>query len=1796
VASGVFAIRTLVTQHPLHLQPAAADVCDGGGGTAPAVAAAGASAALPDAQATVVPGTARTVSFGGASVAVGAKSVRQQTAIGITVLTAKQMPQLDSGMTNVTGKKAGFRFTPHPITFAEPVSVTLPYDPALLTDGFTAQDVYTYFYDDVALCWQVLTRLSVDEVNHTVTSQTDHFTDMINATVIVPEHPEGAQFNPNEIKGIQAADPGAGVNLIAPPSPNNQGDNRLAFPIELPPGRNNMQPKVTIGYDSAGGNGWMGLGWELPLTAVTIDTRWGVPRYSATNETETYSLNGDELTPVANRTAPPPRTAEKVFRTRVEGQFQQIVRHGTTPADYTWEVVDKVGTHWLYGSVSGGPAADATLADAAGRVFLWALVEARDTHGNTMRYHYARVDDPGVDGGAEPGRNLYLQRITYTGEGGAEGPYAVTFVRDRELGQPLRVDKIIDARGGFKRVTADLLRRVDVTLNGGLIRRYQFDYTTGAFFKTLLAGINQYDADGQLFTTHRFDYFDDIRDGQGNYQAFERTDWTSPGDGLSNGALNLTGEHAGDASALNANTSTGVGGHLYVGVGATDSKTNSVGVKVGFEHSDGEGLLALVDVDGDSLPDKVVRRDDGSVWYRKNLSGPAGQPRFSDTAVQLNLPGINGETSNSLTVGIEAYPGAVAAQLDFVSSTSTTDQYFSDVNGDGISDLVNGSAVLFGRIGPGGTPVYGISGDTPVPVGASHVDGSGLFGTDPAELDRLDTSFPLLDTVRRWVAPYDGVVSVTGTVRLTPQTSAARAASANADGVRVTIQHEGTELWTDRITARDDTAHTPTGVGSVAVSRGDRLYFRVQSVSDGSLDEVAWDPTISYVGVPSTVDVNGLDAYQYQASQDFTLGGRSTDVTVPVTGTMHLDGDLHKTAATTDAVTAVITQNGNPVFTETLAADATGTIHIDKNIDVQQGQVLRWRIQVDSAIDVRGLDWVPRAFYTAADGVNRLTDDHGNPTLVVKPPYNLDIYPVDGLTAPQGFQHVTQDATVSVTPRLTFDFGSAHPTARVTFTVKRRGQLLAKRFFDITDGVVATPDAFSVDVRAGDDLFYDFSATDPNLRQFLTAQSVEVDGTAEPSAFHSAAAEGAFAQPYRGWAAIGYNGNRDRATAPIAQADLVLDEHFRDQLPSSVDPQAQKDQFGADPRVNPPKIQPFSPTPEFVRWGSGDHSFVTAGTASSSRLGTESIALPAASALTGSTAVPRLASSRQISLTGSVGGSVGSLGGSVATGDSTGEVDFFDLNGDQFPDVVGADGIQYTDPTGVLGDTRGSTPDGAVRRSSNLSGNVSAGSAAKTISTGRGFDSPPGDVPANNAESGNDMPPLGFGGSFGGHKSDGQFDLLDINGDGLPDQVHDDGTVRLNLGYTFGQPEHWRNPAPLNKGSGTNASINIGFNTDFYGFAGGASFSQGDSSTASSLTDVNGDGLLDRVFNTNPLTVGLNTGNGFEPAVPFNGGLSGINGDRNAQLGGGVYFTFGVCLTVVAICIVFNPGADFSTGASRTEQMIRDINGDGFADELSSTQDNQLVVAQNRTGRTNLLKSVSRPLGGTMDFEYTRDGNTYAEPHSKWTLTKVAVNDGHPGDGQDVQVVSYEYANPTYDRLEREFDGYQTVVERHRDHGNGDAVYRSITREYRTDGHYTRGLLTRQLTSDAAGHPFVETRNAYTLLDVDNPSGTADPRSTTATIFPQLTRIDRLFYEGQATPGKSTFTTSEYDNVGTWCGRSTRPRAAPPTTWTPGSITPQAIRPARPTTSWASRTASTSPAAAPSCGTASPQWTAPPGT
>ena len=69
----------------------------------------------------------------------------------------------------------------------------------------------------------------------------------------------------------------------------------------------------------------------------------------------------------------------------------------------------------------------------------------------------------------------------------------------------------------------------------------------------------------------------------------------------------------------------------------------------------------------------------------------------------------------------------------------------------------------------------------------------------------------------------------------------------------------------------------------------------------------------------------------------------------------------------------------------------------------------------------------------------------------------------------------------------------------------------------------------------------------------------------------------------------------------------------------------------------------------------------------------------------------------------------------------------------------------------------------------------------------------------------------------------------------------------------------------------------------------------------------------------------------------------------------------------------------------------------------------------------------------------------------------------------------------------------------------------------------------KSITADATARPYLETEQTNVLKDVTT-GGAGDAASTTATLFPQLTRTDKRFYEGQPVAGKATHTLYDYDS------------------------------------------------------------------
>ncbi|MDR1113207.1 MAG: hypothetical protein LBL18_05570, partial [Bacteroidales bacterium] len=233
--------------------------------------------------------------FGEASISGAAGALSQETELTISGLETSELPPLEQGMVNVTGDYAAYRMLPHGTKFNSDIDIVLPYDTALLPIGYTPADIMTWYYSETRHQWVMIPRDTVDEASRLVYSKVNHFTDFINAIIKSPEMPETQAYTPTSIKDLKAANPLEGINLIQPPTANNNGTANLSYPIDIPAGRQGMQPNLAVTYSSSGGNGWLGVGWDLSIPAITVETRWGVPRYDASQESEVYLYQGEQM-------------------------------------------------------------------------------------------------------------------------------------------------------------------------------------------------------------------------------------------------------------------------------------------------------------------------------------------------------------------------------------------------------------------------------------------------------------------------------------------------------------------------------------------------------------------------------------------------------------------------------------------------------------------------------------------------------------------------------------------------------------------------------------------------------------------------------------------------------------------------------------------------------------------------------------------------------------------------------------------------------------------------------------------------------------------------------------------------------------------------------------------------------------------------------------------------------------------------------------------------------------------------------------------------------------------------------------------------------------------------------------------------------------------------------------------------------------------------------------------------------------------------------------------------------------
>ncbi|MBI3184179.1 MAG: hypothetical protein HYZ28_18760 [Myxococcales bacterium] len=1858
-------------------------------------------------------------------------------ALSIQRRRSTSVPRLDASLINVTApEEAGYRFMPPGQKFNKPVRIHLPFEPALLPEGMAPEEIKTYYYDEATSEWLPLKRVAVHRASRTVESETSHFTFMINAVLVLPEHPGPVSFNPTSIKDLKAADASAGMELIEPPQANNQGTAQLSFPIRVPPGRGAFTPDVRLVYNSAGGNGWVGVGWDVSQSTVDVDTRFGVPTYSlpgsalATERgTERYLLDGQMLVEAASEKCEDGGPGMR-FAPRAERDFKRIRRCGASPLatdaqPFYWEVTDKGGTVFIYGKNSGARLAGYSPGEE--NIARWHLERVVDSNGNLTDLHYFEDREGNPEGcllgqsSCEPFRQLYLKRITYTGtgaqalSGGSSGPYDVEFHLMAASGKlKERADGTTSARTGFKMATRFLLDRITVSLKQKLIREYSLTYVPGDFGKSLLSRIEVKGSQGGVFYAHSLDY--ELKATQAASSAF-----SSP---VKFEAQPVDNASISDSDEVSNNL------HMFVGIAAGPTKDFSAGIKGGVDFRQQWVRSVLVDVNGDGLPDRLNMPEGAaeptvqlnqataqmaafepqSPTTKFLVTAPAGDPATSSPLKLLGMPDLGREGGQSYNVGLETRAAlGVGFGLGIVWGGANTDSAILDADGDGLIDHASAARVAFQQercdpSAPGCTvseipfkPGQVIAGD----VAKQLLSDAEMKAAEAA----LKKEFHPEDTVLQWVAPFAGEISIDATIkkRLT--------GNSDADGVELHVYKMNGEL-SFKVDGQPPAQGLAIGPGdgqqhsiridAFPIAARERVYFRLTTkdhfaVRAGQppvpIDEVEFHPVIRYEkegGAPadlSLLEGTGAALYEFSHTKDFRVAGDPVIASVVgQKGTVQLTIKLDKQVSTDDVRLCLqrfklseqlanrsCAPSDTPLLTS--AYWDTGTSQVTVNASVEAGDQLVLRQEADTPYDPG------KAVITVSADVVEVCDSSGNcgppqESIKFEPPVFAALHrppaqPIKPWVVPTDGEY-----------RIGGRGGAKIRPTPIWALITKNGQHFFKK--ELIDD---TPtDAGRHFLKKGDQLTFEaHSDVEPVLRGWTVEvkrivqtnqgeQELPVSGVPSHMTFDAAGLdllaklffgeEKPLSGGYRGWRYGQWNGN---AAFDEGKIGVLATKDYEGKSQQDVADQATERSLD-DSSQESAVVRLFVPMvgapagvelrkAERLWMGPDGFSYIGKGVMHAGRKGGYAAGEPQGGVHGGVLAGFRLGTKVRSAMNQSFNVGVSTLlvlNGGASMGTSDGKTDLLDLNGDRVLDLVDPTGASLTNRAFKPGSKRVALPNPesgveAIRHSKDFA--LTAGMGFSGIDFALGSH-------GKNRLVSTRVPSVGIG--LGLSRQSTSQDLLDVNGDGLPDRLTrkgDDIVVYLNLGQRFAStPDLY----PVSKwatsidalagfisskapelsspvtGSGRAAqeqqkrrggladsialatsadvlrhnstmsfseNLGVGISTTvpppmigtdvFFGIS--KNFETSLSKTPVDLIDLTGDGLPDYVkkgTSDASFLVQVNLGHGFSTPIAFaapawtesgrdlslpcfrtKGALTGIVGDfllsllgqgkslcsspvprgidtlaaygvhthpDPSKISGGAYFS--IVIPLPYPFLIINPGFDHAERQSGFELGMQDVDGDGFADHVMKTKrknglgEEHIFARINKLSGGNLLKKVSRPLGGSFELSYARVGNTVAMPESRFVLHKVRVSDGQGSGKGHVFTTAYEYQGGRFSRIERDFFGFATVKRKNPDGS-------TVEQLYRVDEVGTKGLLVSEETRDAAKNLFTRTVNVYEMRTPVGPVTSCSDNVPYPLVrdialgvcksrFAALKEVKREFYEGTAVAAVNTRQLFDYDSFG----------------------------------------------------------------
>jgi len=462
-----------------------------------------------------------------------------------------------------------------------------------------------------------------------------------------------------------------------------------SIPIVVAPARQGSQPNIALSYNSQGGNGWCGVGWMLDMGFIERETRNGVPRkWTGVSPTNEYDNAYGFVFYFQGVNSKLVDTGGNVYRSEVDGTFLKFNYVTNSPNNF-WQVIDKAGNQFFFGEATTNRMENTKFpAGKPSSTYRWALNRVLDVNGNTTFLNYTTHSN-----------QLYLSKITYNGHTNSiTGTNTVDFI----LESAERPDRTTSFLPGYRVETRKRLQAIEVKVGTQQVRKYVVAYTNSpSTSRSLLASVTQHGSD---FSTSlppmRFTYqvqqfgFNTTNNWTGLYsQGQTGQNWNAirsrntaveyrtelldmDRDGLPDRVMKRVSSPWTNWFALQFNTGT----NFY------PSTTNYTFAPLDSQGNTGEDWNSvrtiksgpqtvndLVDIDGDLLPDRVMRK----------MSSP-----YTNFVVQFS----KGYPANdSFTLGQNWGPVTNEASSDDWRAVRAGNNVYVDLidmNGDGLPDRV----------------------------------------------------------------------------------------------------------------------------------------------------------------------------------------------------------------------------------------------------------------------------------------------------------------------------------------------------------------------------------------------------------------------------------------------------------------------------------------------------------------------------------------------------------------------------------------------------------------------------------------------------------------------------------------------------------------------------------------------------------------------------------------------------------------------------------------------------------------------------------------------------------------------------------------------------------------------------------------------------------------------------------------------------------------------------------------------------------------------------------------------------